>query len=163
MKRIYFFDLKWVLPLLTSLLFFQQEAVAMSLFSSKLCVFSTVEGTVLKDGEPVMGAVITRTYSWKDEDISEEVSTDKSGHFKFNAAYQHSFWSWLPHNPSILQFIKIKIDNEEYQAWGYQKGNYDENGELAGKNMKLKCELTHPESKQPATDIKNFVGICELY
>jgi len=141
---------------------FQTEVFAMSFFGLKLCVFSAVEGKVLREGKPIPNALVKRTYDWDGENITDEVTTDDDGNFSFNNQYQKSLFAIFPHNPSVGQFIKIYIDDKEYQAWGFQKGNYDVNGELDGKPMKLLCDLDSPKQTHKASEFKNYVGICEL-
>lgn len=76
--------------------------------------------------------------------------------------YQSEVLAIFPHNPSVGQFIKIYVDGNEYQAWGFGTGNYDVNGELGGKPMNLLCDLDSPKQTHKVNDLKNYVGICEL-
>jgi hypothetical protein len=143
-------------------LFFHIEAKAMFSFGMKLHLFSAVEGTVLNGKEPVANAILKRTYEWRGESVSDEQITDENGNFSFPDAHQRSLWGVVPHNPSISQEIKILVEDKEYQAWGYVKGNYDINGELLGQPMRLLCDITSPEQTKKANNIKNYVGICEI-
>ena len=70
-----------VLPLLlfTSAL----EASSMSIFDAgKVCVFSAISGTLLKDGKPVAGAKLVRSAEWQSKKQDETV-TDEQGYFEF--------------------------------------------------------------------------------
>jgi hypothetical protein len=134
----------------------------MSIFGKKVCVFSAVEGTIVRNGELITNATIKRTYTWDGQDITDEIKTDKNGFFSFPAQHESSVWAFFPHNPSIIQFINISIEDKEYQAWGFQKGNYDINGELDGKPMNLFCDLDTPKATHKVNEYKNYVGICVL-
>jgi hypothetical protein len=145
---------------LTALLF-QGEVKAMF----KMCLFSEVNGVVLDGGKPVVNAVVKRTYNWgiaERSDTTDEQTTDENGRFSFPSAHTRSFWYIVPHNPRIRQKIIISANGTEYQAWSYSKGNYDVNGELLGKPMKLLCEVTAPEEVKEANRINNFHGLCEI-
>lgn len=91
-----------------------------------------------------------------------KLKTDENGSFSLPAKYESSVWAFSPHNPSIIQFIKIHVENNEYQAWGFKKGNYDINGELDGTPMKLLCNLNSPKETHKVNKYKKYVGICEL-
>lgn len=144
------------------LFIFQTEVFAMSFFGKKVCVFSAVNGKVVQQGEPIINATIRRTYTWDSKDYTDEVSTDENGYFSFPEKFESSVWAFFPHNPSIIQFVKIQVENNEYQAWGFQKGNYDVNGELDGKPMKLLCDLDSPKVTHKVNEFKNYVGICQI-
>ena len=140
---------------------FQLEASAMS-FGKQVCVFSAVEGTVLQDGKPVRDALVKRSYKWDGEDVIDQQTTDEDGRFSFPEANEKSLMAIFPHNPAVTQFIKFVVDDTEYLAWGYVKGNYDVNGELEGRAMNLKCDLNSPEATHKLTSFKSYGGICEL-
>jgi hypothetical protein len=84
--------------------------------SSKLCLFSEVQGIVLKSGQPVVNAQVKRYYTWawkNDQRYQDETTTDAEGRFRFPAALESSFWgSWLPHEPQILQRIDIHVGEQ---------------------------------------------------
>jgi len=65
--------------------------------------------------------------------------------------------SLVPHQPSTLQSIVIRLGGQEYKAWGFHKLNYDENGELGGKPISLVCKL-----EQEPTTQNGVYGICEF-
>jgi hypothetical protein len=153
-KSVYFFVLYAFL--------IQSEVFAMGSFGMKLCVFSSVKGTVLKDGQPIKNALVKRTYKWNGESFTDQQTTNEIGQFAFPDAFQKSLMTFFPHNPAVTQLIKIHVDNTEYQAWGFQKGNYDVNGELNGKALQLKCELNNPEQPHNINPLKSYIGFCEL-
>lgn len=123
-------------------------------------MFSPVDGVVTLAGKPVSGAEITRSYKWQGPDLSgkESVTSDTQGRFHFDATFESAILpSLFPHNPSILQEIMIQHHGKEYEAWMFMKGNYDENGELGGKPIKVSCELNDEASRD-----SGFFGICRL-
>ncbi len=107
-------------------------------------MFSEVQGVVLKAGKPLAGAKVVRTYTWawNDAEQTDQVTTDASGKFSFALAKRLSFiTSIFPHEPVIYQRIEISYENNEYLAWRLTKHNYDENGELKGKKINIKCDI----------------------
>lgn len=124
----------------------------------KLCLFSPVKGIVVKNGQPVVGAVIERTckWNWKGyKNEGDQTITDEKGEFSLPGIY-----SWLsvvqlvPHEPVIHQQILIKHEGETYNAWAHCKHEYGEFAELDiaeavgalhglhGQPIRLYCELT---------------------
>lgn len=125
-------------------------------------MFSEVRGVVLQDGKPVVGARVVRSYRWHWNDASQqdEVTTGADGKFQFKLTSRLSLiTSIFPHEPVIHQEIKIISANKEYLAWEFNKRNYDENGELNGKKVSIKCELANKEGYRVNNDIW---GICDL-
>lgn len=125
-----------------------------------MCLFSEVRGVVLQHGKPVQGATIEQEFqwAWKSEEGRKAVVTDGEGKFYFPAITRSSFFgSLLPHEPMIRQTILIKYAGKTHKAWMFDKGNYDENGELKGKPIALRCELDAEPSHKG-----EVYGICEL-
>lgn len=132
----------------------------MTIFSKKI-MFSEVFGQVTLNGAPVKDAIIERYYrwAWDDKKESDNTTTNEKGIFNLPAQEKNAFISSLiPHEPSIFQQITIKHQGKEYVAWHYTKHNYDKNGELGGRPIRLKCEL----SKQPAFTDDDYYGICTI-
>jgi hypothetical protein len=129
----------------------------------EMYLFSEVKGA-LKDGDkPIANAVVKRSYQRSgSEKVTEEQITDANGRFSFPNAYTQSLWYFVPHEPVITQFIKVTVDNAEYQLLGYEKHNYEDNGELDGKSLNLMCDINNPEEAKEATSWRSFVGICNL-
>lgn len=127
----------------------------------KLCMFSEVNGVVLRDGAPVEGALVERTFVWtssRGETATDSTETGSQGEFHFPPAFKRSLTaSILPHNPRIRQTILIRHEGEEYQAWVFVKGNYREDGELQGRPLALVCDL----EEEPAR-LDGVFGICRL-
>jgi len=127
---------------------------------ANMYLFSEVKGVVVKGGAPVHDAVVEQEYrwAWKDEVGTDSVKTDSEGKFNFPAVVKSSFFgSLLPHEPMVRQTILIKHDGNVYKAWMFDKGNYQENGELKGKPISLYCDLDDPLSHKG-----DVYGICQL-
>lgn len=125
-------------------------------------MFSPVQGIVLQGGKPVSGAKVVREYSWawNDAERKDEAVTDASGRFQFPLATKASLLtSIFPHEPVIHQKITIVHNGKEFLAWRFSKHNYDENGELRGKKIDLKCDLDNKKGFHINEDI---YGICVL-
>jgi len=140
-----------------ALLFFVEKVSAMSLFAKKV-MFSEVTGFVTLNGEPVKGAEIDQVYQWSWDEKKEEAqtTTDDQGVFTFPLCEKSGvISSIMPHEPVIFQQITIKYQGKNYVAWQHSKHNYDLYGELKGKKLVLRCEL----SDQPRNDGYVF-GIC---
>lgn len=147
------------LKVLLMLLFTTGESYAMA----KIYLFSEVKGVVVKQGIPVADAVVEQEYrwSWKDEVGTVQVKTDAEGVFRFPVVVRSSvFGSLLPHEPMIRQAILIKHEGNVYKIWMFDKGNYQENGELKGKLISLYCDLEEPSShKGDVFGISMSVGV----
>ena len=131
----------------------------MGLFSK--CMFSSVEGTILKDGSPVEGVEVTRSYRWinKEEKI-ETVVTDSKGRFSFKNWTSSSFLSSIiPVEPVIRQKIIFKYQDEEYTGWSFHKHSYADGDEVGVTPIVLQCDLDD-EFKRQVPD--GYFGICKL-
>jgi hypothetical protein len=144
--------LGWVLGI--ALLAAQGNAMA------SMVIFSAVSGKVLQAGQPVAGAVVEREFrwAWKEESGKDATTTDAGGEFRLPLIERNSLLgSVLPHEPMVRQTILIKHGGKTHKAWMFDKSNYDDNGELKGKPIRLTCRL----ESQPARRGEVF-GICEL-
>lgn len=126
----------------------------------QLCLFSAVEGIVLSQGKPVSNAVLSRQFvwTWGKESGTDETRTNAAGEFTLPAIFRNSLTaSFLPHQPLIEQTLLIKHQNREYKAWMFDKMDYQENSELGGKPIFLRCSLeTEPSRKN------GVYGICDI-
>jgi hypothetical protein len=149
---------KWVWTLGGALAFFAAQEPAMA----KMVIFSAVNGRVLQDGKPVPGATVEREFrwAWKDETGKDNATTGGGGEFAFGKIERSSFLgSLLPHEPVIRQSLTIKVNGKAYEAWLFNKHNYDDNGEVEGKKpLKLVCRL----EAAPSRHAGGYYGICEL-
>ena len=129
-------------------------------FMKKKCLFSEVSGVVFSAGKPIGGAEVERYYKWlgPDKAARETVTTDAQGRFSFQAAYDSALLATVfPHNPSIQQEISIRYQGKAYEGYLLLKNNYDSNGELKGKALKLTCDLENEPDRT-----SGFYGICTL-
>lgn len=146
---------RWMLVLLGLLL--QGQAMA---FTQTLYLFSEVKGTVLLDGQPVEGVEVKQEYHWhwKKEKKSSTITTDEQGRFSFPTVTGKSISADLPpHEPVIVQYLRIRHEGKEYQGWFHAKHNYENLGERKGRPIHLKCELTDEPGPHP--DIDSY-GTC---
>lgn len=126
----------------------------------KFCLFSAVQGVVLSQGQPVVGAVIERKFvwAWGNETSTDQAVTDANGEFHLSAIFRGSLLgSILPHQPHIVQTLRIQYQGKEYLAWAFAKMNYQENSELKGKPIALICRLENEPSHKG-----EIYGICEI-
>lgn len=128
---------------------------------AKMVLFSAVRGTVLENGRPVSGATIEREFrwAWKDEVGTDHAVTSAQGEFSLPPIVRSSFLgSLLPHEPMVRQTILIRHAGKTYKAWMFDKGNYDDNGELKGRPIVMRCRL----EAEPVRQQGELFGICEL-
>ena len=89
---------------------------------------------------------------------SDAAVTDAKGQFSFPSVVRSSFLgSFLPHEPMVQQTILIQHQGQTYKAWMYDRGSYQDLGELKGKPIVLKCDLDAPLSHK-----SGIYGICEI-
>lgn len=108
---------------------------------SKLCVFSEVNGLVLLEGKPVVGAKVKRLFEYDRLEFDETV-TDNTGAFFFPAVYQRSIASLLPREFVVAQSMLVTHQGEEVKIWSNTKRSDTENSELGGAKLNLSCELS---------------------
>jgi len=83
----------------------------------KVCLFSPVKGIVVYKGQPVVGAVIERSYhwNWKDQKGGDQTVTDQNGEFSLPAIYAYlGHMKFVPHQPVIEQSILIQHEGATY-------------------------------------------------
>jgi hypothetical protein len=127
---------------------------------AKMVIFSAVNGRVMQDGKPVVGAVIERKFKWgwKDETGTDRATTGAQGEFSLPAIERSSLLgSLLPHEVVIDQTMVIQHDGKTYKAWALFKRDYDNNGELDGRPIRITCHLDKPPARRG-----NVFGICEV-
>jgi hypothetical protein len=126
---------------------------------SSRVLFSAVQGQVLLQGKPVAGAVVERQFEWNNETSSDRVSSGADGNFSFAAVTRKTSFMdrLLPSEPMVKQTILILHDGKSHKAWHHFKRNYDNNGELGGRAIRMTCRL----EREPERRGEVF-GICEL-
>lgn len=129
---------------------------------SKLVLFSQIFGIVTLNGTPLENVEAKRTskWAWSGEKISDTTKSNSKGEFTFPMIEKRSFLaSWLPHEPYIDQQLSISYQGTDYKGWVFVKRDYEVNGELNGKPLKLRCALELP----PVANAKyNYFGICTV-
>lgn len=120
-------------------------------------LFSEVRGSVFKDGKPLSGAVVRRTFNWRwgRQKGADQTITDRAGEFHFPRIVRRSLSASFPHEPVIGQFIAIEHDGKEYVAWEAFKRDYALHGELGGQPINLDCELTNDPPSGIACELLN--------
>ncbi len=128
----------------------------------KVCVFSSVNGTITLNGEPVKGAKVIRRVEDRDgKSKNDETITDENGKFTMPARHERflnpiqEVYGW--------QYIDVIHNGETKEIWYFVKGNEGENTEFGESPINLKCELTSEEKiyKSP-TNGRRIATICEL-
>jgi len=126
-------------------------------------LFSEVRGSVLWDGVPVSGAAVVRSYSWGDKQGGDATVSDAKGEFQLPPIVGRSLLAWLPHEPMVHQTITIQHQGTTYEAWSFFKHNYDLNGELDGRPLRLRCDLTDTPSRITiGPHGQSYFGLCSL-
>lgn len=126
----------------------------------KMVLFSEVNGKVLLDGKPVPGAAVEReaVWTWKKETLRDGTTANANGEFNLPAMTGSSFLGGLlPHEPVVRQTMTIKHGGRRYEAWLHVKHDYDTNGELDGKPIRMVCRLESAPQRRG-----RIYGICEV-
>lgn len=113
----------------------------MSMLGSKSCVFSEVQGVLLVNGKPAAGAIVKRQVEYQDKE-SDQTVTDAAGRFSLPALYQGSATRLLPAEFVAAQSLIVEYQGQEYKIWSNTKRKPEENAELGGQPLNLRCELT---------------------
>lgn len=111
--------------------FFKKEDVVL---------FSGFEGKLTKDGKPLAGAKITRTYELYEKQ-EDSTLTDENGYFSFptiTGKYSNKFMQQFV----VRQKIYVESNNETQKIWFCGKLGRNEFFEFNGKPSNLTCELT---------------------
>lgn len=126
---------------------FTLEGVSMSFFSKteEVVLFSPLEGSITLEGKPLVGAKIELKLKWYDGKEKENffIESDEKGLFHFPAVKKvlKIGFSQLV----VSQEIVVKLKGEDVLIWYMSKFNQIEYGELGGKPVNLRCELTSDE------------------
>jgi len=127
---------------------FAAKGIPMSLFSTtqEVVLSSPMQGTLTLNGKPVAGIKIERHLKWFDEKDSNTdfVVTKNNGHFTLPAIKRTLNISPLSHF-LISQNLVVNHEGEEVSIWYMSKGSKIEYGELGGKPINLRCDITDEE------------------
>jgi len=126
---------------ISSLFFAAVGVFAMSLGDvGKVCLFSSISGTITLDGEPVANARLVRTGD-RDGPRVDETVTDEHGYFEFPAMYERTITKFLPQEFVASQEIIVHFKDKKYEMWSAVKRKEEENVESRGKPLVVTCEL----------------------
>lgn len=124
------------------------EGVSMSLFTKpeeEVILFSEMEGHITFHGQPVKNAKIERRVNWKDEVGDKDFfNTDDNGYFHLPEIRQSLKLNKISQFV-VGQEVKVIYDGEEHFIWVMGKMSKHKYGELEGKPINFRCELTDEE------------------
>jgi len=125
----------------------------------EIVICSPMEGRITFNGAPAAGARIERLLKWKDDTGQTDTTiTDENGYFRLPIIKEKAKL------PKLAQFVvlqKIHIfHNKEYLIWTMGKMSKDLYGELDGKPINFRCELTD-ESRPLSLENASLVTVCQ--
>ncbi len=115
----------------------------MSLFKGKdVYVFSAMEGAITYEGKPAAGAKIIRKVKWKDQEgESDSTVSGDNGEFSL-PVMNRTLRQVFPAQFVAHQSIYVQYKGQEFHIWEMGKLDKQEYGELGGKPINFRCELT---------------------
>jgi hypothetical protein len=126
----------------------------------RVCLMSPVEARVTFDGNPVKGAVVTRTVDWKGRDKKmDSVVTNADGFFRLGILESHKKKNWLSEFVAIQEIV-VEYQGYSYRIWEMSNRDPVENAEL-GRPIVLECELLG-EEYYPETPKGLLITMCKL-
>ena len=118
----------------------------MSFFGGKeLFLFSAVTGVMTSNGQPASGVEVKRHVKWNGTEFEDLTLSDDEGAFSFEPLTK-KMTSILPKEFVAYQTLTATHDGKDILMWETVKGTETENGELEGKPLIFKCELTDETS-----------------
>lgn len=109
----------------------------------RVCTFSSIKAKVTLNGQPAIGAKVTRLTDWK-KPLEDTTVTDQNGYFEFPALYERSIGQKvLPIQFAVSQVVTIDYQGNSYEIWVTTKMSTEENSELDGISLDLTCELSN--------------------
>ncbi|MCP3675194.1 MAG: DUF4198 domain-containing protein [Gammaproteobacteria bacterium] len=113
-----------------------------SLFGTDVVLFSPMEGIITYKGQPAANAKIARTIIWKgDEGETDTFYTNEDGEFKLPIK-ETKVRIPLLGEFVLTQELIVFYEGEEFAIWVKGKQELGEYGELGGKPVNFRCELT---------------------
>jgi len=119
------------------------EGLAMSLFSrTDVVLFSPMEGRMTFEGQPAANAKIVRTIIWKgDAGETDVFYTAEDGTFKLPIKRAKVRLPLLAEFV-LTQEVSVFYKDQEIPLWFRHKQDLNKYGELFGKPVNFRCELT---------------------
>jgi hypothetical protein len=151
---------KWVLAIILPAMLALSGCSNMA----SLVLFSSIEGQLVNNGQPVAGSLITRTWFWHNKDVrgSDSTTTDAQGRFTLPAVTSGNLMARLmPHEPVVQQQMHARIGNDDVKLWGTFKRNYLQAGEFdrytrtSGGTVRIVCDIAAPEA-----EMGEIIGRC---
>lgn len=106
----------------------------------KVCLFSGMSGVITLNGNPVVNARLVRTAD-RNGSKTDETTTDDYGYFEFPAMWERTITKYLPQEFVASQKIVVFYEGIEYEIWSAVKRKPEENIEVRGNALEVKCEL----------------------
>ncbi len=114
----------------------------MLLQGEKVCLFSSMEGQLTFQGEPVKGAKIVRKIAVNDKKEEPSfVTTDEKGMFSFSVVNK-VIRQIFPAEIVTVQSLFVHYQGQEYHVWHMARRDGGEYEEFGGKPVNLRCEIT---------------------
>jgi len=139
---------------LFALLYSMEGGSMSSLFGTEVVLFSPMEGIITYEGKPAANAKIERLLIWKgDEGETDTFYTSDNGEFRLpikKAKVRIPTFAEF----RIAQEIYVFHKGEKIPIWAKSKSDINEYGELSGKPINLRCELT-----DELVVLENFNGL----
>lgn len=108
----------------------------------EVVLFSPMEGVITLNGKTVNAARVELFLKYEDNDGEKEsFTTDSIGKFFIPAKKDVVKLSTIS-KFVVAQEIRVHVKDTEYLIWTMGKGDVSEYGELSGKPVNLRCELT---------------------
>ncbi len=124
------------------------------LFGTEVVLFSPMDGIITYKGKPAANAKITRTIIWKgDEGETDTFYAAENGEFKLpikeTKVRLPAFGEFV-----LTQEVSVFYEGQEFFIWFRQKQDLSEYGELGGKPINFRCELTDED-----VYLEGFIGL----
>ena len=118
----------------------------------EVVIFSPMQGQITLNGKPVSNARIERYLKWKDEEGERDYfETDGDGWFEIPVKQDVVKLSTISQFV-IAQEIRVYVDNNEYLIWTLAKSSKVKFGELGGRAINFRCELTDEPTRVEVND-----------
>jgi len=97
----------------------------------RMVLFSAVAGQIVRDGQPVAGATVTRHANFHGEEHTDSTVTDAHGNFRFGTMKTFTLlYQVLPSEPAMLQVMTVSVGSTTEEVWRHVKRGYEDNNEL---------------------------------
>lgn len=114
----------------------------MSFFNAgKACTFSEMSLALTYQGKPASGARVIRTVEWQKQHV-DEFRADDMGKVVLPELNERSLTQLLPVEFVVAQAIHVHYQGQVFEIWINSKRKPEQNSELGGQPVKLRCELT---------------------